>query len=144
MSLWLSLKVQIWVSVNFEGTDIGYGPRLVFTVWMEHMFRCSSCLYPLTTICNAIICVQDYSIKHKARPSSSFLTLALLNILMRPILKKWGSILVLACIVCLFKKRKEVYVLKFHIRIPCQKLADTYFCLNYLPLCHYVPFKGLE
>ena len=35
-------------------------------------------------------------------------------------------------------------VFKFHIQIPCQKIADPYFlsCLNYLPLSSYAPFKG--
>ena len=42
------------------------------------------------------------------------------------------------------QKKIQARVLKFHISIPSQKIAYSYFfsCLNYLPLPSYAPFMG--
>ena len=65
-------------------------------------------------------------------------------------LKKWEHIgfgLSVSACVCPSVRSKKIQarVLKFHIRIPRQKIAHPNFsCLHYLPLPSYVPFKGKE
>ena len=67
-----------------------------------------------------------------------------------PNFEKVGSILVSACAFVRpsvrSKKKLQARVLKFHIWIPCRKIAYPYFfsCLNYLPLPSYAPLKGLR
>ena len=50
------------------------------------------------------------------------------------------------CVRACFRPLKNLAsVLKFHIWVPHQKLADPYFCPNYLSLCCEIPlFKGSE
>ena len=60
---------------------------------------------------------------------------------------KVGSILLSACsfvrlFVPPFKKKIQARVLKFHIWIPHKNSLPVFFCLNYLPLPSYAPFKG--
>ena len=72
---------------------------------------------------------------------------------MPPTLKKWGAyyfrlvrvcVCVCVCVSPSVQNKIQARVLKFHIWIPCQKIAYPYFfsCLNYLPLPSYAPFKG--
>ena len=58
-----------------------------------------------------------------------------------PDFEKVGSILVLAC--PFVPKKIKARILKFHIWIPHEKIADPYFfsCPYYFLLCSYAPFQ---
>ena len=72
---------------------------------------------------------------------------------MPPTLKKWGAycfrlvrLFVRAFVCPSVQKKFKARVLKFHIWIPHQKIADLYFfsCPNYLPMPKLCPFEGLK